>query len=102
KDFQAFAPVKLFFDPHHNVIDATLLKRNNQYVLIYKDETKLPEARKDLHYATSDSLYGPYTHPSPAFTEHWVEGPSALQLQERTIVYYDCYTRHRYGAVEST
>jgi hypothetical protein len=31
----------------------------------------------------------------------WVEGPSVLQRDGRWIVYYDEYTRKRYGALQS-
>ena len=55
KDFTAFAPTKLFFDPGFNVIDATFLHANGRHYLIVKDETVNPP-RKYLQIATSDDV----------------------------------------------
>ncbi len=29
----------------------------------------------------------------------WTEGPTALRIGDETLVYFDCYTKHRYGAL---
>ncbi len=31
----------------------------------------------------------------------WVEGPTAIKINDEWIVYYDLYRDHRYGAVKS-
>ena len=31
----------------------------------------------------------------------WVEGPTALQVGGKVILYFDAYTRHRYEALET-
>ena len=100
-DFQAFTSTKLFFDPGFSVIDATILPANGQFHLIFKDETRFPVAKKDLRLATSTRIDGPYTAISAPFTDHWVEGPTAIKIGDDYVVYFDCYTRERYGAVRS-
>lgn len=101
-DFESFTPTRLFFDPGHSVIDATMIKSGDRYYLIYKDETEAPNPEKNLKLATSDSPLGPWKYDNKPFTESWVEGPSILKWKDQFIVYYDEYTRHRYGASSTT
>lgn len=100
KDFKTFTPTKLFYDPGFNVIDATILPAFGKYHLIIKDERKSP-VKKHLRVASSDDIAGPYTDLQPPFTRDWVEGPTALQVGEEFLVYYDGYTAHRYEAKSS-
>lgn len=100
KDFQTFTPTRLFYDPGFNVIDATMLPAFGRFHLIVKDETRHP-AKKHLRIASSNELAGPYDNLGPPFTRDWVEGPSALQLGEEFVVYFDGYTAHRYEALRT-
>lgn len=107
KDFKTFTPAELFYDDNFNVIDATIvrarLKDGPRYVLIVKDETVLPVAKKNLRIATSARAAGPYSSASAPITgDYWAEGPSAIKIGERWFVYFDKYRDHRYGAVAST
>ena len=61
KDFETFTPSRLYFDPGYECIDATVLPADGRFYLIFKDETLLPIARKDLHTAVSTSMEGPFT-----------------------------------------
>ncbi len=97
KDFKDFTPTKLFFNPGFDVIDATIVKDGDKYRMIFKDETEVPPA-KHLHTAVADMVMGPYTSVSEPFTIDWVEGPTALKVDDGWIIYYDQYTRHKYGA----
>lgn len=100
-DFAEFSPTKVFFDPGFNCIDATLLPFAGKAVMIFKDETKVPTAMKNLRLATSATLAGPYeTAPEPLNPPgSWVEGPSALKVGDEVIVYFDAYTKHHYAAL---
>ena len=102
KDFKKFTPTKLFFDPGHTVIDATMIKVGKKYYLVYKDETLASVPQKNLKLATSSLPAGPWKYDGKSFTEKWVEGPSILKLDKHYLVYYDEYTRHRYGASMTT
>jgi hypothetical protein len=82
------------------VIDATILPAFGKYHLVFKDERKTP-VKKHLRLAVSDDLAGPYTELQPPFTREWVEGPTAIQIGDEFLVYYDGYTAHRYEAKRS-
>ncbi|MDR2917471.1 MAG: carbohydrate binding domain-containing protein [Tannerella sp.] len=103
KDFKTFAPAKLFFDPGHNVIDATIRKIDDTYYMIYKDERELPAPQKTLLVATSKNAEGPYKPISgEPFTKSWVEGPATAQLPDGSfIVYMDAYREKKYEALRT-
>ncbi len=100
-DFETFAPTALFYDGGFNVIDGTIVDMGSRFAMILKDETREPVARKHLRVAFADSPAGPWGPAGPAFTPDWVEGPSAIRIGDRWIVYYDEYTRQRYGAMRT-
>lgn len=102
KDFQAFAPTRLFYDPGFSVIDATFVHANGRHHLIIKDETVKPP-KKYLQIAAADDLRGPFRDLSPPLTPAgmWVEGPTAIKIGDYYIVYYDAYRDRHYGAMRS-
>lgn len=102
RDFESYTDTKLFYEPGFNVIDSTIIRDGDDYVMILKDETRHPPA-KNLSVARSDSLYGPWSEPSAPFTPEgvWVEGPTVLRTGEHFIVYYDEYIDHEYGAMRT-
>ncbi len=77
------------------------MKSGGQYVMILKDETQNP-VRKNLRIAVSDKAAGPYGKASAPFTSDWVEGPTAIRINDEWIVYFDLYRDKRYGAVKSS
>jgi hypothetical protein len=102
KDFRTFSKTQLLYDQGFNVIDATIVKKANQYLMILKDETRNPP-QKNLRVATSTNLTGGYSKPSSPITgDYWAEGPTILKTGNQWIVYFDKYTLHTYGAVAST
>ena len=100
RDFAAFTPTRLFFDPGFSVIDTTLLPANGRYYLVFKDETLRPP-KKHLRLSVGGSPAGPFTNMSAPFTRDWVEGPTCLKVGDDYVIYYDCYRDHHYGAVRS-
>lgn len=102
KDFKKFSKTKLLYEPGFNVIDASIVKTNEGYTMYLKDETKVP-VQKNLKVATSKKLKGPYTKASEPITgNYWAEGPTAIQISNEWIVYFDKYTQKKYGAVKQT
>ena len=101
KDFETYSKAELFYDDGFNVIDATIVKEGDRYVMFVKDETKEPVAKKNIRIAFSDKLEGPYGHASEPISPDWVEGPTALKIADTWYLYFDAYTRHRYEAVRS-
>jgi len=110
-DFQSFTPAKLFFDPGYSVIDATLLPpttSGGRFVLIYKDERKVPVLQKHLLTATGPTIEGPWTNLSQPISETWSEGAAIIPVRATAespagfLAYYDHYSHgQHYGAVFS-
>lgn len=102
KDFKKFSKTKLLYEPGFNVIDATILKTDSGFTMFLKDETKVP-VQKNLKIATSKKLEGPYTKASEPITgDYWAEGPTAIKIDNKWVVYFDKYTQKKYGAVRET
>ena len=101
-DCKTFSKAQILYDQGFNVIDGTILRRNNKYVMLLKDETRYPP-QKNLHLAYSDQLTGGYGKPSEPITgKYWAEGPTVLQKGDSVLVYFDKYTEHKYGLIVST
>lgn len=101
-DFKTYAPAKVLYDQGFNVIDATVQPAGQRFVMFLKDETREP-VQKNLRVAFADQATGPYGAPSAPITgQYWAEGPTAIQLGDKWLVYFDKYTEHKYGAVTST
>ncbi|MHA4847604.1 glycoside hydrolase family 43 protein [Flavitalea antarctica] len=102
KDFRTFTRAAILYDQGFNVIDATITKRGNTFFMFLKDETRYPP-KKTLHVATSTGLTSGYTKPSPPITgNYWAEGPTVINKGAKWLMYFDKYTEHRYGMLEST
>lgn len=102
KNFKAFSKAALLLDPGFNVIDATIQPNGNDYVMFLKDETKRPKAEKNVKIAFSKNVTGKYGEASASITgNYWAEGPTAIKINGRWIVYFDKYMDHKYGAVTS-
>lgn len=102
RNFKTFSKTELLYDQGFNVIDATIQKLGNKYVMFLKDETPKP-VQKNLRVAFSNSLTGGFGKPSVPITgNYWAEGPTVIQINNEWIVYFDKYTQHKYGAVSSS
>jgi hypothetical protein len=101
KDFKTYSETKLLYDKGFNVIDATILPFGNKYVMFMKDETLSPP-EKNIKIAYSNNITGPYSSASKPITGNfWAEGPTAIKINGKWIVYFDKYRDGKYGAVES-
>jgi hypothetical protein len=98
RDFKTFAPARLFYDPDFSVIDCTIVKDGDRYVLVLKDNSR-PE--HNLHVAFGESPLGPWSAASKPFTEKFTEGPTVLKLGDDWIIYYDAYRKEIYGAAKT-
>lgn len=104
KDFKTYSDTKLLYDGGFDIIDATIkvLGKKN-YLMFLKDETLVPVLQKNLRTAKSEHLTEGYSKPSEPITgKYWAEGPTALNMNGKWIVYFDKYREHKYGAVTST
>ena len=95
RDFQDFEPTRLFLDPGFSVIDCTIVKDGDRYVLVLKDNTR---PQRNLRVAFADSPLGPWRNMSAPFTQQFTEGPSILKLGDKWMIYFDAYQEGYYGA----
>ena len=94
-DFTTFSKPTVFFDPGYVVIDATIFHAPNQpYRLIFKEQTNDPLTYNE-RVATSPNLEGPWSNISGFINESWSEGPSAIEVGDRVVVFYDHYRAPR-------
>jgi len=103
KDFQNFSKTKLFFDQGFNVIDGSINKSAEDYILFLKDETRYPP-QKNIRITSSKSLFNSFEPVSDPITgDYWAEGPSSIKIGDYWHVYFDKYmtTGNRMGAVKS-
>lgn len=100
---ETFTPTELFFEPGFNAIDSTLLPRDGKVYMFFKDETKHPSPKKNILLAVADDMAGPYEVKSEPVTPPgtWVEGPSAVEIDDYVYLYFDAYTEHHYSALRS-
>ena len=102
KDFKTFSKAQLLYEPGFSVIDSTIIPHDGKYIMFVKNETLTPEC-KYIFIATADNICGPYISAvTPITGNYWCEGPTTLEIDGKTIVYFDKYIEHKYGAVEST
>ena len=103
KDFATYTKAKVLYNQDFNVIDATIVREEKQYIMFLKDETLRPSPQKNLRVAVSKTLTGGYGKPSPAITgNYWAEGPTAIKIGTSWVVYFDKYREGKYGAVASS
>lgn len=102
RDFKTYTPAKILFDDGFSVIDAFIVKAGaGRFTMIVKDEREIPVPTKHLRVAEAKRASGPYSPASAPISVDWVEGPSVLARPDGWIVYYDEYTRKKYGALRS-
>jgi len=103
QDFNTFSDTKLFYERGFNVIDATVVEEEGQYVMFLKDETNKPfPTQKNIRLAFSTSATGPYSFPSQTIPgEDWVEGPTVIRINDIWHLYFDRYRKQEYGLMTS-
>jgi len=101
RDFESFSKTKLLYEHGFNVIDSTIVRDGERYLMFLKDETRQPP-QKNIRLATATSAEGPYSRPSEPITGgYWAEGPTVIKIDDTWLVYFDKYTEHEYGVVIS-
>lgn len=100
RDFKSYSKTRLLYDGGFAAIDGTIRREGSNYFLVMKDETFFPE-RRNLRVATSTHATGPYGPAGPAITGVHTEGPSLLKSAGWWYLYYDEYTKGKYGALRT-
>ncbi len=106
KDFSEWSQPRVFFDPGFNAIDAVIARDEprKRWVMVFKDETLYPKAKKNLRVAFAEAMQGPYVVAERRIEEAgaWVEGPMVLKDGAGWLVYFDRYREGGFGAVRTT
>ncbi len=101
RDFKTFSKAKVFFDVGFNVIDATVVKDDNRYLMFMKNETLNP-CEKNIRLSVSNDLFKGFAKVSAPITgDYWAEGPSAIKISGNWFVYFDKYKLNKIGGVRS-
>jgi predicted GH43/DUF377 family glycosyl hydrolase len=99
-DFEHFEETRLLYEPGFNVIDASIYKVRDGYMMLLKDETELPDAQKNIRVAHAGSIEGPYGPASDPITgDYWAEGPTGIQIDGQWYVYFDKYRKQDGGVM---
>ena len=98
RDFETFAPAKLFFEPGYSVIDGFVLRDGKKFVLLNKDNSR---PNLNLRVAFAKSPLGPWENVSEPFTQKFTEGPCALKVGADWLIYFDAYREKIYGAMKT-
>ena len=101
-NFVTFSDTELFFDPGFSVIDGAIVKKDNKYWFVVKNENSVP-AEKNLRVTFTDNLKDGF---STEVSENisgkiWAEGPAPIQIGDYVYVYFDKYRNKKYGAIRS-
>jgi hypothetical protein len=98
QDFTNFTPEKLLFDGGYSAIDGFILKDDDHFVLVHKDNSRLA---LNVRVAFGQTPVGPWKDVSPPFTPKFTEGPCALKVGDDWLIYFDAYRKKNYGAVST-
>ncbi|MDD2299309.1 MAG: glycoside hydrolase family 43 protein [Fermentimonas sp.] len=102
KDFKTYSETQLLYEPGFNVIDASIVYDNGNYIMFLKDETLVPP-QKNIRVAYAEKLTGPYSNASSPITgDYWAEGPTSVKIDGEWLVYFDKYKEGSFGAVRSS
>jgi hypothetical protein len=103
-DFRTYSPAELFFDPGFPVIDATVARDGDRFLMAFKDErgvNELTTSYKHILLTTFKQPGGPF---EPAFgpvSPAPVEGPALFRRDDEWVLIFDHFLEGRYGAVSS-
>jgi hypothetical protein len=105
EDFTTFSDSAVFFDPGHSVIDATVVRDGERFLMAYKDERGVNDpstSHKHIMLTVFDRPGGPYEAPRGPVGPGPVEGPSIFRRDGEWVMIFDHYLERRYGAMRSS
>ncbi|MFV0499911.1 MAG: glycoside hydrolase family 43 protein [Bacilli bacterium] len=102
KDFKHFSKPSIFLDCDYSCIDGTLFESDNQLLMCFKDERLDVPTEKSLKLAIFDKeleIFKPFEN---SISKTWVEGPTVFNIEGCNYIYYDEYTRNKWGMIKSS
>ena len=103
-DFLTYSAPEPFFDPGYNVIDATIVRHGNGYLMAFKDErgeNRRGTDWKAIRVCFSNHARGPWTEISDLITPSLTEGPALFRRGDRWVMLFDHFTEDFFGALQS-
>ncbi len=102
-DLVSFSPPVRFDLTDHPVIDGTIVRNDEGWFMVLKDEQEPMEEHSQLMIAYSDGLWNSWNRLSAPFTGHQSEGPMVMRDLEHDgyYIFYDDYTRFQFKAYYS-
>lgn len=103
-DFETVSEPKVLFDAGFTNIDATIIRQENRWHLIYKDErgeNRVGTDNKAMRVATADALLGPYQTRTGLVSPHLTEGATVFREGGRWLMLFDHFMDKKWGAAES-
>jgi hypothetical protein len=104
KDFRNYSPAGLFFDPGFPVIDATVARAGDRFLMAFKDERGV----NDLTTSHKNIMLTTFKEPGGAFEPSFgpvspapVEGPALFRREGEWVLIFDHFLEGRYGATSS-
>lgn len=104
-DFVTFDAAKVLFNPGLSVIDADIMKiNNNKFLMVFKDERKSTGTTesKNIHFVYGTTLQGPWKGPglrgaadtvmSAKVVNAGTEGPSIVKVGDEYHLYFDPFS----------
>ena len=104
RDFVTYTPAARFFDPGFSVIDATVVRHPNGYLMAFKDErgeNRIGTEHKFIHVCVAPNGDGPWTEISEPVTPSLTEGPTLFRRDGRWVMLFDHFLQDFFGAMES-
>lgn len=101
KDFETFTKTKLWYNPDFNAIDAAVVEDplTGELIMAVKNENLNPP-EKNIRIVKGKSMKKGFSKvvSAPIHDKERCEGPAPLFVGDDLLVYYDMYSRHRFGA----
>ncbi|ROR97187.1 hypothetical protein EDD28_1780 [Salana multivorans] len=105
RDFRTTTASHPFFDPGYSVIDATVFRLTDRFLMAFKDErgpNDLGGTHKNIRMTTFTSATGELSAPSAPVSPSPVEGPSIFRRRpDELVMIVDHFLEGRYSAVSS-
>ncbi len=103
RDFRDFSEPQVLIDPGFDHIDTTIMKNGDRYIAIVKEGDKQSIGEwGPIHMLTASDPRGPWTLQEPPIVTERAEGPALVEANGETLLYFDYYAQHRYGARATT
>jgi hypothetical protein len=104
RDFIEYSKAEIFFDPGFSVIDASVAKSDDGYLMAVKDErgdNVWDTPYKVIHVLRSPHATGPWSEIAEPATPRLTEGPILFRRGNLWMMFYDHFMEGFFGAVES-